>query len=247
MIIDLHIHSVDAIGEHIFRACLIPEPISREEEEIEKINAEISFQESFRILGFCIVNPEYGISQLDRGIRELGLKGVVLDASTGIDFSRDEVWRLFEEIAELRIPVLIHSEPEIRGFDVEEANEIAISFPEVNIVFSHFGMSLKEDFSRVVPEHNVYYETSGVYPEILMRSLERVPLQNIVFGSNSREAFISEEVEKILSLPLTQEDREKILYRNAARILGIEIPEEKKSRLGFIRKIFNNSSLPENE
>ncbi len=247
MIIDLHVHSVDVVGEHIFRACLIPEPITKEEEEIGRINADISSQESFRILGFCTVNPENGISQLDRGIRELGLKGVVLDASTGIDFSKDEVWRLFEEISELRIPVMIHSEPEIRGFDVEEANEIAISFPEVSIVFSHFGMSLKEEFSRVVPEHNVYYETSGVYPEILNRSLERVPIQNIVFGSNSREAFISEEVEKILSLPLSQEDKEKILYRNAARILGIELPEEKKSRFGLIKRIFNSSLLSENE
>ncbi len=245
MIVDAHIHSVEAVKEkNLFWGCFIPRPESFNEADIERLN-DLSRERVFgreEIIGFAAVNPEAGEIELDRAIRELGFKGLALDTASNFSFSRDEVWRLLEQVQELDIPVFIHSEPYKSSFDVDEVNEVVISFPEINFIFAHLGIREGEDFIRIVPERNVFFETSGVGSDLLTRALETIPSERLVFGSNAEGKYPQEEIDKINSLPIAEEDKQKIFFSNMAELLEIELPEENKKKgfgtfiSGFIKK-----------
>lgn len=227
---DSHLHSVEAArDQRIYRACLIPHALSFESSEVEKLNELTRERVSSvrKLLGFAIVDPFQGVPELDRAVKELGLKALVLDTRSRFSFSQDELWQLMEKVEEMRVPVFIHSEPEERGFEIDEANEVTISFPRVDFIFSGMGMGREDDFPRVVNEPNVYYETSGVGQEKLTLALETISPSKIIFGSSAEQGYPTQEIEKIKSLSLEEEEEAGIFYLNIARLLNLELPEEK--------------------
>ncbi len=229
MIIDTHIHNVKAFKwNNLYRGCLIPKPESFNDVDIENLNNLIKQEISGRdeITCFASVNPENGVPEVDRAVRELGFKGLALDTEANFKFSHDAIWRLFEEIHELDVPVFIHSEPDRINFDLDEVNEAIISFPDVNFIFAHLGIRKGEDFIRIVPETNAFFETSNISGDFITETLENITCDRLVFGSNAEKEYPLEEIHKINSLPISEDDKHKILFSNMADILDLKLPED---------------------
>ena len=101
--------------------------------------------------------------------------------------------------------------------------------PELTIVAAHLGG--EGDYAETA-EHllgqNVYLDTSFVLrkmPEIFReRFLKEHPAERLIFASDSPWTDQGEELQFLLQLPfLTENDKEKICFSNAARLLGLEI------------------------
>ena len=217
----------------IARAVLLPLATSTSLREAERLNNLVAkaAREHRELIPFASVNPlcERAAEELDRAIAELHLRGVKLNPNLqDFTFAQDEVWALFETIEQLRIPVLIHSGFSAgvgrNNFSPDEANELIASFPRVNFICAHMGRHRRrDDAPSVMPEPNVYLETSHAPAEVVLGAVETFGAGRILFGSDFRYNFYpGNEIEKIISLPISEGEKRKILYENAARLFGIE-------------------------
>jgi hypothetical protein len=217
----------------VLRAVLAPLATSTSLREAERLNNLLAraARESRAIIPFASVNPkcEGAAEELDRAIVELRLRGVKLSPNLqDFTLARDEVWSLFETIEQLRIPVLLcpgfASSVERGNFSPEEANELIASFPRVTFIFAHLAKHRRREATPgVIPEPNVYLETSHAPAEVILRAMEIFGVDKLLFGSDFRYNFYpGYEIEKIASLPVAEEEKRKILYENAARLFGIE-------------------------
>jgi predicted TIM-barrel fold metal-dependent hydrolase len=196
-----------------------------------------------RFIGFASVDPagKDAPRQLEKAVRELGLKGLKLDPALQ-RFHLDDrklAWPLYQVCAELGVPVLVHcgmswslvgQAKYARPLDLEE---VAQEFPRLRIVIAHFGWPWVEEALLVALKYrNVYLDTSIVYSgtpadalrhvlaeriglDVLERSLPR----QLLFGSNYPRADIRRTARGIAALPLSPSLRERLTRTNAEELL----------------------------
>ena len=104
---------------------------------------------------------------------------------------------------------------------------MAEKYPEQIFIGAHFGgysVWDKVECLRGLP--NVYYDTSSsLFALDKSRAadyIHRFGPDRYFFGSDFPMWRHDEELKRFLALDLTEQEREDILYNNAARLLGIE-------------------------
>jgi len=222
----------------IDKAVIVPVCPGTGEEEMVRINDSVHTEAIgyYAIEGFATVNPRSPAAQeeLDRAVRELGLKGLSIDpAVQGFRFGDDEFWSLMEVVNSLGVPVFCRS-ARSEFFVTEEINETVISFPEVPFIFTQMGLeSPGGKFSKLFGEGNVYFETSRVPPAYLMEAVKEYGAGRLVFGSGYRGGqYPAEELEKLQAMDISEEEREAVLGGNISRLLGLSpLAEKGRSRL----------------
>ncbi len=215
----------------VAKAVLAPLAASTLLSEAERLNNLVARagRESGAIIPFASVNPrcEGAVEELHRAIAELRLRGVKLSPDgQGFSLAQDEVWMLFEAVEQLRIPVLLcpgsGADVERNNFSPDEANELITSFPRVTFVFAHMARH-RDSSPSVIPEPNVYLETSHAPAEVILRAIETFGVEKILFGSDFRYNFYPVyEIEKVASLPISEEEKHRIFCKNAAKLFGAD-------------------------
>ena len=195
------------------------------------------------LIPFCTVNPslEKDLAGIIEANISEGAAGIKLYPSYNHFFPNDKtLWPVYELAQEHRIPVLLHTGSSVfKGSKIKYANpllldDVAVDFPECFLLLAHSGRGLWYEtaffLSRLHP--HVYLEISGLPPKNLFRYFPELHknTDKIVFGSDwpgikSLEA----NIEAIRNLDLPEQAIEKILFRNAARILGLD-SEEKNNK-----------------
>lgn len=94
------------------------------------------------------------------------------------------------------------------------------------IVAAHLGGEKQwDDVEKYLVGTDIYLDTSmgmNYYPhEQFVRIVKNHGADKILFGSDSPWTKANEEIRALNSLPLTQEEKDLILYKNAKRILNI--------------------------
>jgi hypothetical protein len=191
-----------------------------------------------RLYGFAWVdNPRDGsgsVRQLEKAVKELGLKGLKLHPSIQAFTPSDaEILPLVRRAAELRIPVLIHSYPWPPGYFAnnlpEHIDALKKRVPEATLIVGHMGMQRFMDLISIAPQPGVYVETSwgltlaaelfGV--DFATRFVRRIGIERVIFGSDWF-GFNSErhnQINLIQKMDLTREEKERILGENVRNIL----------------------------
>ncbi len=99
-----------------------------------------------RFDGFATISttaPAEAVKELERSVRELGLKGGMLFGRTGEkNLDHIDFWPIFEMASDLRIPLFIH--PQTPPAAVREAYYSGFD-PMVNLAFSTFGLGWHYD------------------------------------------------------------------------------------------------------
>ena len=131
-------------------------------------------------------------------------KGLIILFHAGHDFS---------------FPPPIHSTP-------KQFAEISKEMQGGVIVAAHLGgHSQWDDVEKYLVGTDVYLDTSmgmEYYPhDQFVRIVKNHGADKILFGSDSPWTKANEEIETLNSLPLSQEEKDLILYKNAKRILGM--------------------------
>jgi predicted TIM-barrel fold metal-dependent hydrolase len=199
-----------------------------------------------RFIGFASVDPNLpdAPAQLERAIRQLGLRGLKLDPSFQRFNSNDQqlAYPVYQTCAELNIPVLLHaglswvpsglakfSQP----LNLEEAIQ---AFPTVNFILAHFAWPwVDEAVMLAVKYPNVYLDTAILYSgtpkntiqkilaeQVGIDVLERSLKNQIVFGSNYPRVDIRRSVRGIHSLEISQSLVNSIFDDNARYLLKME-------------------------
>lgn len=182
---------------------------------------------------FCTINPSMSKDpgkDFDKYIR-MGAKGIKLYPSYSFFYPSDSIlYPVYEIAQEYKLPVLVHTGSSIfRGSKIKYADpihldEVATDFPELPILMAHSGRGLWYEraffLSKLHP--NLYLEISGLPPKNLLKYFPELEknIDKVVYGSDwPGIQTISQNIEAIQKLPLTQESMEKIFYRNASKIL----------------------------
>ncbi|MBI5830337.1 MAG: amidohydrolase [Chloroflexi bacterium] len=191
-----------------------------------------------RLLPFASLNPFVVndlADELERLVKEFGFRGFKVYPVYQHHYVNDSrMYPLYARAQELGVPMLVHTGSSvfkgarIKYGDPLHLDDVAIDFPRLTILMAHSGRPFwyAQAFWMARRHENVYMEISGLPGKKLLEyfpDLERLA-DKVVYGSDwPGNPYLRRNVEAIGALPLKAETKEKILWKNAARILGVEV------------------------
>lgn len=211
-------------------------PVATKPTQQKNINnwaAEI-MDDKIRCCGAIHPDAEDAIEEVQR-IKELGLHGVKLHSEYQF-FSPDEerMIPIYKKIAELGMFAVFHGgwDPvtvgEVRGTP-ERFAKAAGSVPELTFVIAHLGgMNYWDDVEKCLAGRfeNVYFDVSVIAryidKEQLFRIIRQQGAERVLFGTDCPWDDPDNEIRMINSLPLSDNEKELIFYKNAERLLNLK-------------------------
>ena len=167
-------------------------------------------------------------------IKSLGLYGIKFHSEYQFFAPDDErMFPVYEKMSELGLIAVFHGGWDPYGQGEVKATPrsfaaVAETFPELRIVAAHMGgIKLWDDVERYTAGkfRNLWFDTGVVAnyitDETMLRLIEMQGADRILFGSDCPWDGPANEINLINRLPLTEEEREKIFFRNAEGLLGI--------------------------
>lgn len=194
-------------------------------------------------LGFASVDPHKGddaVAELERAVRELGLRGLKLHPSAQA-FRPDDraVYPIWETAAALRIPVTVHTGTTGLGAGMRggggivlgwsrpiHLDPVAADFPDLQIVMAHPAWPWQDEQLAVLQHKpNTWIDLSGWSPRRFAPELVRAlrgPLgDRALFGTDYPFLTHPQWLDAWATLGLPDDVTERVLLRNAQRLLGL--------------------------
>lgn len=215
--------SMDDAGVDLAVTFNQPIPKGKHAEYNYELSKDVALNGKKRIIQFAFLNPweEETPSLLEQLIKDYGVKGLKLhplfdnypDKYNKI--LANETMPTFDVANAYNIPVVIHSGWGVR---VESILEVAKQFPHLNVGVLHL-------FDNVFPcqsYDNVFVETSyAQHPRRIRQVVEKLGAERVFFGSDFAWSDQLLEKIKILRSQLTDDQVDKILYKNAKELLKL--------------------------
>jgi hypothetical protein len=193
---------------------------------------------------WACVDPWKGkmaVREAERAIKELGMIGLKFQPVIQGFYPNDRrFYPLYEKCVEMGVPVLIHTGmtgagaglPGGAGFHLKYTrpipylDDVAADFPELTIIGAHPSWPWQEEMIAVaLHKPNVYMDLSGWAPQYFSDSLKReinTRLQDkVLYGSDYPEIPPQRWLEEFQAEGYKPEVMEKVLYKNAQRVLGV--------------------------
>jgi len=172
---------------------------------------------------------EDALEELDR-IHALGLPGVKLHPDyQGFLIDDRRLYPIYERCAALKLPVVFHSgwdcySPELVHAPPERSLRVMRDFPELKMVLAHFGgLKCWDEVERLLIGENVWLDTamcqSFADPAQIKRMILRHDPDRILLGSDCPWEDPARSVQFILDMDLPPALTEKILAKNARRLI----------------------------
>ena len=164
-------------------------------------------------------------SEVDLAISR-GMKGVKLHPDFQ-KFNIDDAENLYRVTAG-RLPVLLHMGDRRYDFSSpERLRKMALKYPDQIFIGAHFGgYSVWDKVGCLKDLPNVYFDTSSslfaLDKDRAADLIHEFGHERYFFGTDFPMWHHDEELRRFLALPLTEEEREDILFNNAAKLLGVE-------------------------
>ncbi len=191
-----------------------------------------------RLIPFASLNP-FTVNdlalELERLVKEHGFRGFKVYPVYQHHYVNDiRMYPLYAKAQTLGVPMLVHTGSSvfkgarIKYGDPLHLDDVATDFPDLTILMAHSGRPFwyPQAFWMARQHRNVYLEVSGLPGKKLLEyfpELERLA-DKVVYGSDwPGNPYLRRNVDAILALPLRDATKEKILWKNAAKILDVEV------------------------
>ena len=191
-----------------------------------------------RVIGLAGIDPLSGmpgVRHLERAVTEYGFKGAhVHPFGWGLPLNSREWWPFYTKCAELDVPVLFQSGhsaefmPSACGKPIL-LDDIAIWFPELNLVGAHTGWPWVEELIAMAWKHpNVYIATSGHAPKYWDPKLVRFlnarnrGIGKVMWGTDYPLIDHGESLAQISRLDLKPEATQALLRDVAVKLFKLD-------------------------
>lgn len=208
-------------------------PVATKPSQQRTINdwAASCMDDTFFSFGTVHPDAENAFEELEY-IKSLGMKGVKFHSEYQLFLPDEErMMPIYRKAAELGLAAVFHggwdplSPDYIRGTPDRFARA-AEAVPELTFIVAHLGgMNLWNDVEKYLAGKftNVYLDTAVIAGHIsdeqLLRIIRTHGAERILFGSDCPWDNPLNEIEMLNRLPLTEDEREMIFYKNAEKLL----------------------------
>ena len=162
-------------------------------------------------------------------IISLGLKGVKLHPD--IQKFKIDDYRMLKiyELCEGRLPILMHTGD--NRYDFSNPNRmipILEIYKNITVIGAHFGgWSIWEEATEKLSKYKNFYVdcSSSLYavnPQKAKELVKTYTAERVLFGTDYPMWRPQEEIERFFEIELSDEEREDILYNNAAKLFDIK-------------------------
>lgn len=168
-------------------------------------------------------NPEY---ELEDALKNKGFKGLYLHPLRhGFMLCEHDVfYPLLEVCRKYGGAVWCYGAAEVFSSPVF-FNEIAIDYPDVNIIMGRQGLQYDNASAVVIAKKhkNIYLETSSGMDFNTLRAIKVAGVEKVLFGTGTPECgYMDLELKKVRrALNDYPEGEERVLYKNAARVFNL--------------------------
>ncbi len=231
-LVDQTLHHMQMTG--VDRTCLMPHPqfagniypnqadmIFQAETLVEITNA---YPDIFLPLLFInpSLPPAFTLELMEKYIRNGPIIGAKFHISMIADDERYEP--IYDFLEKHDIPLLFHSwykTTQRTTFESTPADiaKMAKKHPSLRILMAHLTGAKIRGIQDIKAYPNVLLDTSGSQPEegYLERAIEELGADRVLFGSDYPIRAFSTQLGRIESVSLSDEDRAKVLYKNALK------------------------------
>lgn len=207
-------------------------------------NSVIEFVNKFprKFIGFAGLDPHKGmraIEELKHVVNSQGLKGASIDPYLAQIYVNDaKYYPIYAKCCELNIPLVITTGPAtlvpnavIDHVAPRYIDFVARDFPELKIIISHGGYPWVNEMIIVAQRNeNVYLELSEYefFPqsEAYIQAINTIISDKVLFASAHPFVNFKEAIENYNNLSFTDQVREKVMFKNAAKVLNLNIESE---------------------
>lgn len=196
--------------------------------------AEMADRSDGRIVPGVGYNPNRiteSIERLERAVEDLGFKYVWFHPmSWGLKPSDSECYPLYSKCVELDVPVTIQTGQSAEPLTSEPgrpmyADEVAIDFPELELVLSHTGWPWTSEWCSMLWRHpNVYGNVGAYYPEFMPdEQVEFIDSgrirEKVLWATNGLD--LGRHRAEFEELDLRDETRRRVLKENAVELFDL--------------------------
>ena len=224
------IRLMDEVG---IEACVIV-PVATKPSQVPTINDWAARIRSDRLIAFGAMHPEFPdpAAEIDRMV-SMGIKGIKIHPNWQNFRPDDPIAFPIYEAMSGRMIALFHSGDELEPWPEilatpERMARVNDLFPDLKMVIAHMGgYRMWEEVRAHLIGRDVYFDVSACFPEDLpddqLVSLMRDHgMDKIVWASDSPCGHPKQQLDRMLSLPLTDDEKELLFWKNATRLLGRE-------------------------
>ncbi len=209
------------------------QPVITKPSQTKTLNEWAKAQECEKIISFGGIHPATDDYKRDIDfVCSLGLKGIKLHPEyQNFEVDAPDMLKIYDYALSRGLVILFHAgydpayPPPIRS-NPKKFAEISKQMQGGVMIAAHLGGQRQwDDVEKYLAGSDMYIDTSmGMQyysHEQFLRIAEKHGYDKILFGTDSPWSKGDGEIDAINSLPITQEQKEKIFHKNAERILGI--------------------------
>lgn len=186
------------------------------------------------VVCFGGIHPEEQdrVEEFERMVRAHNLFGMKLPQCMQQFYVNDRrMFPVYERAQALDLPVLFHTgiDP-IPGMEIyghpKDVSDVATAFPNLRIIMAHLGTPFLDETELVLRRHEMVFADISFFIEIQDSTtaasiIKKMGVEKLMFGSDFPFVNPRDAVHNLLCLDLSDDEKEKILSRNAIRILKL--------------------------
>lgn len=186
-----------------------------------------------RLVGLATLSPDMTAAQAKEELARLPIESIhgfkFHPDFQNYEFDNRDVYPLYELIAEMNLPILVHAgDKRYSRSNPKTISIVAKDLPDLKICAAHFGgYSEWDKLSEYEGLSNVWFDTCSslpfITPEIAKSFIDKFGADKFMFGSDFPMWRPDEEIERFEKINLSQEEKDLIYYKNAMEFYKIKI------------------------
>jgi len=142
----------------------------------------------------------------------------IQDCSSNYQALEDPKLEEFIEASEkIDLPIVFEEELAFTESFVKKTKDLKIIIPHLGMLGGN-----PMDFLQAFKEReNVYFDTALASTDTMTKFIEKVGHERILFGSDIPFGTMKWELEKVLSLPIGDDKKKRILSTNLKKLIGL--------------------------
>ena len=210
-------------------------PVATKPSQVQPINDWVLGIRHPRVIPFGAMHPDFPeIASEIRRLREAGIKGVKLHPNwQGYKPEDPKAFPIYEALIENDMIAYFHGGDELEKWPTPIDStprafaEVHAQFPYLKLVVAHMGgYRMWDEVEEYLLGRDLYFDISACFPEDLpddqlLRMMRAHGMEKILYASDSPCGHPVSQLQRMLSLPLADEEKELLCWKNAARLLGL--------------------------